>query len=357
MQNTLRCVLLSLLLSFSLSLNRVCLNPEGNEVDWYAIFLYPQNSSKEGILSYGYFDASSTSLQYYAYTEETFPPNRVTKYTLSPDTDYNFFFWNDDKTCKDDTESKSASSSKAHAKGELIMDKDNGVFLQHSLPRFPTRMKNGEILTELPGNAGIYGQTFLCISVETKTSYEIAELLNYINVSNNLSVTKDRVNPTENEWIRKLIDNKYSTKYPLTKETVIKSKDGKDFTFFSKSHRQKDVPYDTTLRQKYGTSFFVRTWSRPSLSPMICEDKQLLNVLDVAFDNNKFTYGKDKEHSKWAVSASGNICCFGDVNHTDSQKNRGGHIVCFENENLAKEMRGAIVTSDLCPNKFLAFME
>ena len=348
-------LLLYILISFTLCANKVCLNPEGKKVDWYAIFLFPENSSSEGVLSYGYFDASSTSMKYYTYEESTFPPNRVTSYALDSATDYNFFFWNDDKTCKDDTESQSASSTKAHAKGELIMDKNSGVFLQHSLPRFPTRMRSGEILTELPSNSGIYGQTFLCISVSTETSYKLAELLNYINVSNNLSITKDRVNTEENQWIRKLIDNKYNSSYPLTQETVIKSSGGTEFTFYGKCHKQLDIPYDTTLRDKYSTDFYVRTWSRPSLSPAVCESYKILNILDVNF-NNQFAFEKDKEHSKWAVGSTKDICCFGDLNHTDSQKSRGGNIICFKNANLAKEMRNAIVNMDSCSSNFLSYM-
>ena len=92
-------LLLYILISFTLCANKVCLNPEGKKVDWYAIFLFPENSSSEGVLSYGYFDASSTSMKYYTYEESTFPPNRVTSYALDSATDYNFFFWNDDKTC------------------------------------------------------------------------------------------------------------------------------------------------------------------------------------------------------------------------------------------------------------------
>lgn len=347
-------ILASLLsLTISTTGDKTCKSPNGEPVDWYAVFLFPQNSSPEGVLSYGYFGSTSTEMTFHSYKIDEFPPNRVTTFAQSKDKDFNFFFWNDDKTCKDDTKSQPASNSKAHAKGELIFDKKSGVFLLHSLPRFPTRMLDGTILTELPGNAGIYGQTFLCISTDESTPYKLAELLNYINISNNLSVKEDRLNNPANPWVEKLIINKYSSSYPLLLETEIQSKGKQTFTFFSKSHRKKDVPYDLTLRQKYGDNFFVRTWSRPSLSPSICEDNKLLNILDVQYD--KWAFGKDKEHSKWAVAETKNICCFGDVNHTDSQKNRGGNIVCFENKKLHDIMIKAIAVKDSCPNKFLSF--
>ena len=40
-------LLLYILISFTLCANKVCLNPEGKKVDWYAIFLFPENSSSE----------------------------------------------------------------------------------------------------------------------------------------------------------------------------------------------------------------------------------------------------------------------------------------------------------------------
>ena len=136
-------------------------------------------------------DNTLNSLQYYLYEESTFPPTMITSYVTSNSNsaDFNYFFWNDDLTVKDG-ESKSAPSSRAHAKGSLVYDKSNGAFLLHSLPRFPTRTSTNEILTELPSNAGSYGQHFLCITVSKTTSEKIAELLNYINISNNASVSR-----------------------------------------------------------------------------------------------------------------------------------------------------------------------
>ena len=64
----------------------------------------------------------------------------------------------------------------------------------------------------------------------------IAELLNYINISNNFSVDKDYVNSEENEWNSKLIENRYYSSYRIELQTIIKSKKGIEFNFLSKSH-------------------------------------------------------------------------------------------------------------------------
>ena len=197
--------------SKSSDIKRVCLSPEGNEVDWYAIFLYPEKSTSYNKLLYGYFDEYSNELINREYEKETFPPNLLTKLTLDQkNNNFNYFFWNDYNTCIDDMKKMGCSDSKAHAKGTLIYDEKGGAFLLHSLPRFPSRYNNGTITTELPSNSGLNAQSFLCISISKNSAEKIAKILNFINICNNKSVLRDRVNKKGNEWIMKLISNAYT---------------------------------------------------------------------------------------------------------------------------------------------------
>jgi deoxyribonuclease-2 len=327
----------------SCSSNKVCRNPQGNEVDWYTIFFMPASASLDGKIYYGYFDPTLSNLKYYSYSEYTFPPNFITQYAKTAGTDFNYFFWNDDKTIKDG-EPIGASSSKAHAKGSLVYDMNNGAFLLHSLPRFPTRNARNDLLTELPSNGGLNGQTFLCITVDKNTAEQIAKLLDCINVSINKSINSDRVNRSPNEFVNDLINSRMNNACDQKHTVKIRSKGNKVFTFFGKNYRYKIIPYDTTLREVYYDDFYVRTWSRPALAPSLYETFNLVNVLDVKF--GLYNFGINKEHSKWAVSKNKNIVCFSDLNHTESQKERGGHIVCFENQKLHKIMLNAIVRTD-----------
>lgn len=61
-----------------------------------------------------------------------------------------------------------------------------------------------------------------------------------------------------------------------------------------------------------------------------------------------YGYAKGSEHSKWAVSVNKNVVCFGDLNHCESQQNRGGNIVCFENKKLHDIIIDSIVDIDAC---------
>ena len=336
-------IFLSLLIFFvSCTTNKVCRNPDGEEVDWYAIFFMPASVSN-GVINYGYFDPSLKKLQFYEYSQETFPPTQITRYVTEGGEDFNYFFWNDDKTLKD-CNATNAPSTKAHAKGSLVYDEDNGAFLLHSLPRFPTRTKNNEVLEELPSNGGLYGQTFFCMTVDKKNAEQIAKLLNCVNVCINHSVDYDRVNTSPNTWVNALINNKMDSSCSIQHTVKIKSKEGEEFTFFGKNYKNKIIPYETTLREEYEDDVFLRTWSRPALAPSLSDDYNLVNVLDVDFGT--YAYYVTKEHSKWAITKSKNIVCFSDLNHTESQKERGGQIVCFENKKLHNIMKNAIVSVD-----------
>ncbi len=332
-----------LIILISCSSNKVCRNPDGEEVDWYTIFFMPSSASSNNKIYYGYYDPTLADLEYYEYSEDTFPPNFITKYAKGKGKDFNYFFWNDDKTLKN-SKSESASSTKAHAKGSLVYDNDNGAFLLHSLPRFPTRNVNNDILTELPSNGGSYGQTFLCISLDKKNSEQIAKLLNCVNVSINKSVKTDRVNNSPNSWINALINNKMDCTCSIQHTVKIKSKGNEVFTFYGKNYKNKIIPYDTTMRQAYEDHFYVRTWSRPALAPPLNDTYNLVNVINVTF--GKYSFDVNQEHSKWALAYSKNVVCFADLNHCESQKERGGNIVCFENKKLHDIMKSAITATD-----------
>ena len=184
------------------------------------------------------------------------------------------------------------------------------------------------------------------MTVTKTTSEKIAELLNYINVSNNASVKKDNVNSSANKWITALINNHYDTSYPIELQSTIKSKGGVDFNVISKSYLKKVTPYDTTIRYTYYDDFYVRTWTKPELAPAICEDYSIFNVQNIKF--GQYSYSKGKEHSKWAISVYKHVNCFADLNHCPSQANRGGNIICFENELLHDIMKDAVVDIDSC---------
>ena len=340
-------ILLFFFLNFETSKEFMCRSPSNKNVDWYVMTLFPK-SSTENILKYSYIDNTMNKLIFKEHSDETFPPNYITNYILENEKKkkINYFFWNDDMSVKEDKESKSCPKNKAHAKGTLVYNNRNGVLLQHSLPRFPTRTKKNKVLIEMPSNTGIYGQHFLCISISKETSEKIVELLNYIQAKINKSVLKDFVNKEPNEWVISLINEEYKKTFPEFLTSEIYSLKGKKFKIFSKSYLHDEIPYDNTIRQEYKDSFYIRSWIKPNLAPELCEEYNILNALTVKFGD--FSYTKGKEHSKWAVSENKNIICFSDLNHCESQSIRGGNIFCMEDDIISNIYRNAIVEKGSC---------
>lgn len=354
-----RKMLFLFLFTFTLGKNtnpRSCKNPQGKEVDWFVIFLFPETSSKNP-LSYGYFDNMSQEMTYMLYDKLTFPGIRVIEEYEGKGT--NYFFWNDDTTV-DGGDKTSASMGRAHSKGGLIFDKDSGLLISHSLPRFPRRNEKNEIEFSFPSNAGIYGQTFICITVDKENAIKIVDTLNIINPSLVENVGSDMTQNPGNESVLKLIKNRYDSKSPLSKITEVTSKGGSNFEVFSKNKKEHQLPYDKAIPQHFNDGMYVETWTRPEMIPSICnETHQVLNVNNLNF--NGFIYENTNEHSKWGVGIKNDFCCFGDLNRTESQKKRGGNVICLHNAKLADIMRKAITSSDTCSmkneSKFLEFLQ
>lgn len=334
-----------------------CQSPENKKVEWYVIFLFPSTASKSKTLSYGYFDNLSKDLKYYKFENDSFPPLKIPTQLDGIDANadkVNYFFWNDDMTSEE--QKKSAGAGKAHSKGGLAYDKDTGYFLLHSLPRFPKRNSEGVFYKELPDNAGKFGQTFICLSLDKDNSVSIVDHLNIINpqiiVKHGDTDNVDK----KNDAVAKFIKNRGDSKLPTTKISTI-STNKEVFTFFAKGKNYDKLPYDTLIPEHYKDGLFVETWTKPAMLDSICDgDYEIVNVENLKF--GEFEFDKNMEHSKWAVSKTKNIACFGDLNRTESQKNRGGLTVCFENKKLADLMKKAIVNKESCNKKeVLEFLE
>jgi deoxyribonuclease-2 len=323
-------------------------NPSGDEVDWYSIFMIPKSSSGTDTIAFGYMDSTSTTMKYTQYKKGNFPPISMTSsIKLKSVKNVNYFFWNDDT-------GGSVSSTKAHSKGALVYDKDGGYFLSHSLPRFPAIIKE-EISDDFPDNAGIFAQSWLCVSISKTEAIKIANELTITNPQVYINVDEDMVDSPPNEIITKLIKNRGDPKLPKEHQVSIESKGKIKFDIFSKSKEKNDLQWDYIVPSFYSDSFYSETWTKPERLPNVCDQKyQVLNVLTLKF--GKFEFAYDNEHSKWSVAKKKNVICFGDLNRTESQKSRGGMVTCFENTKLAGAVRDTITDYEKCTKEALIFL-
>jgi deoxyribonuclease-2 len=315
--------------------------------------LLPCNSHKDCKLTYLYYD-EKTGPNQYLFDTQTFPPIRDTHEIdgLNPKDKVNYFFWNDDTSTEE--ELSSAGPGKAHSKGGLVYNKDSGYYLMHSLPRFPRRTIDNQLVDELPDNAGIYAQHFLCITTDLANNLKIVDTLNIINPQIILK-NGDEDNVGNNESVMKLIKNRSDAKLPSFDIFHINSIGKKKFTFFPRSKFEERLQFDFHIPNFYEDHFYVETWSKPKLLNSICD--RLFNVMNVrALKFGDHEYANVYEHAKWSVAVNKDIACFGDLNRTEQKTARGGNVICVKDKKLANLMRNAITEHDKCKPRFL-FLE
>lgn len=320
---------------------KYCKSHMDKYVDWYVIFTIPRSERNNKSIIYYYFDNYLETFSDYIFQNNTFPPNKILDYVISDDFMTNYIIWNDDKTIMNNKREISGKN-KAHSKGFLIYDYDSGVFFSHTIPKYPLRDNNNNILKILPDNFGKYGQSMLCISLSKNDSEELIKILRFININVVKIVSKDRVNTFPNLSLFNIIMNEKLTNEEIDNLIKIKSLNLENFYFIVKNHKKEVIPYDTTLRYIFKDDFYVRTWSKPKLSVADNYNNLFIkNIYNIKI--GKYYISINKDHSKWAIAKNKNIICFSDLNHVISQKNRGGMIICFENKNLHKYLYDCII--------------
>jgi deoxyribonuclease-2 len=329
-------ILLSLLITFVISDS--CISPSGKPVDWYVIYQLPQKETK-GVLDYAYIDNNEKDFTIYP-DNQNFPPTAQT-YNLNK-SGINYITWNDDATNGD--YKPKYDERVAHSKGVLAFNEKAGFYIIHSLPRFPFHNEK-TIMNVLPSNAGFFGQTFFCMTIDYATANNVLDaLLNIeplILLNNIVSKKPDVVNK-----INKLINKDYSNRKEF-KQITISTVGGQEVELFIKGPTDT-LPWDGLIPGHYRDDFYVETWTKPALLPNVCGKVKTLNILDIHI--GPYDFHDVEDHSKWGVGKKKNIVCYGDLNRTQSQEKRKGSIACFKSA-ISSKVREFIHENQECPSK------
>jgi deoxyribonuclease-2 len=149
-----------------------CVDETGQEVDWWVLYKLPRESAKKSDpqilkdgLGYVVF-SSRTAKRGWQLSERSIgdpesPPGR----TLSPlysSKDLLHIFYNDEHP------SGNTSFTDGHTKGVVAFSaKGLGFWLVHSVPKYPPDPKTSY---GYPHTGQVYGQSFLCVSLDAKKS-------------------------------------------------------------------------------------------------------------------------------------------------------------------------------------------
>jgi deoxyribonuclease-2 len=239
------------------------------------------------------------------------------------------------------------SSGSAHAKGVLFGEKDGGVWLVHSVPKFPDlEAKAFEWSTST-----IYGQSFMCMTLPDSDSIEqVANQLTFFHPTtfkSSIPSGLKKAYPT----LQKVIDKDFVRGTSVANLSVGSGRSATTVTSFAKDpHWGKDLGEDL-VSPHFKQGFLWETWRRPAMATFCAgsdHDYDSVNVLSMKFgDLEEYSYTKD--HSKWGVSTdpSKALVCIGGINRMESQRKRGGGTVCMSSPSLYAAYSKSIATSEL----------
>jgi deoxyribonuclease-2 len=320
-----------------------CKSASNKDVSWFAAWKVP--SIKDKIPSHvsgtGFFYTDpTTTLSEATSTVDATTGNPLYYSTLpmyaSKPEKYGYMLISDQPAHR----TSNPSDSYAHKKGILIFDDDNGIFIEHSVPRFPN---DPNITNEYgyPSTGTIYGQSFLCATLTHAQIEQWAQGMliekGYVYASNIPSYASKMPS------LGKIINKQWDP--TLQKVTTIKTS-GAEFVLFSKGAKWGQDLYHDFITQHFKTNLYSQTWARGigTFSSNCTGPYNTYNVLNLNFQGVKWTRMND--HSKW--SYVGDYICIGGINRQVKQKERGGGSWCIKDAALAKTMKNVITDYEKC---------
>jgi hypothetical protein len=227
----------------------------------------------------------------------------------------------------DQTVSKTASSSKAHAKGILHFDDVTGGFLMiHSIPHFVDTSDG--TFKSTTRETSMYGQSIVCMSLDN---------------ANVVTTIVDHIMSQNAEIYQNTFPN---TVKPRPKVDRMISNMPFGFKLVTKTSLSEEHPFEKMLVEHFQTGWLVNTWGRPYMGSVCNTQYKVSNIVFKSLNAVTMKYTQD--HSKWALSYGDDrrIVCIGDLNHMESQATRGGSFLCIDNLSLYRAFYSTLLNDE-----------
>ena len=319
-----------------------CKDENGMPVDWYVAAKLPKLKYhsdpriNQGI-AYLYMTDQTANQGWQLSNRGIDANNSILANTLEPlyNKKNKDIFW----ALYNDQPPSEGTRSDRHAKGVVMVNKDQGFWLIHSVPKFPSVSISS---FEYPSNGKQYGQSFLCVSFGSDQFYTIGKQLQYNEIATyasnipgvlaQYSYYPSLYNATRNRRI---------SVPPYNSEAVIKSLNSMEFTSFAKAKAWNNSLYEEFIAPRLQTDLHVQSWLNPAkkVLPSVCVGNyRIFNVARGTYQPAKANYMSTSDHSKWAVSMhheddpapSTKWICIADINRVDTQRVDGGGALCFQ---------------------------
>lgn len=318
-------------------MNITPLDEDGKAVDWWFAYKVPKlakstDSPTATGYEYIYFDRNVGKV--------VKSPNLLTDgkgaldLTLKsvfdkPDATTGWILYNDEMP----TDTKRLdSSSFGHTKGVIAFDtaSKTALWLLHSWPKFAD-----------PGAAGmptpIYGQTYLCLSLDMATASQIAgQMANHQEPQvyvPRIPAALDKKDPLY--LLTQTLD-------PNAKgdANVIdcKSRGGLAFKVIAKNRKWNKDFWNDLVGPTLKADMDVETWIRGKIPPVLDSDG-IHKTFDVKYIDLSplgvpWTWPETHDHAKWGITTDFDWVCVGDINRMVSQEKRGGGTIAFQDPTL-----------------------
>ncbi|XP_041862342.1 deoxyribonuclease-2-beta-like [Melanotaenia boesemani] len=320
-----------------------CRNDQGDQVDWYILYKLP--NIKDGGLSYFYMDESTNGWK--LSKEKINSTSGSLANTLKPLLDFydkktegfGYLLYNDQPPNQ-----KTVSSSYGHSKGVVMLNRQTGVWLSHSTPKFPTYRRKDF----WPDSGKTNAQTFICVHFGYDQFKIIGLQLQYIHAySYDFDLPK-----TFHEELRCVAHRScYPRKEPWFSVMKLTSLMKRSFLSFAKHTRYDDDLYSGLIAKWAKGNLFAKSWGKMHQPlPSNCSSSiphHVNNVKEVELLKGK-PFSNTMDHSKWCVTSGGGLICIADMNREKSQMSRGGGAICTDDTVVAKAFIALISQYEPC---------
>lgn len=343
-----------------------CKDDKNADVDWFFLYKLPRGAQNKAKVSvprgdeYVYVDSNTPSSAAFwtlspknIFESDGAVANTIAPLTLAKKpTNLTYAVYNDQPPYRPGDN----KTSNGHTKGLFIFDEKTGVWLIHSVPKFPENLHRGVYV--FPQSGRQFGQIMLCVTFPSSQLETIAThlRLQYPNIYDGYAPASLRkTHPSLNL----LLARKFIREAPWVLTATLKDVAQNAYVSFAKHGRYNKDVYSGVVAESLKSNLLASTWRNGAggKAPADCNDTYTVtNIEKLTFNLGKqqqMTFKNTEDHSKWAISSetAKSFVCAGTLNRMHSQYRRGGETLCFKNALLHKLLLKTVTDSEDCPIK------
>jgi deoxyribonuclease-2 len=318
-------------------MNITALDEAGKPVDWWFSYKVPRLDNIAG-------SPTATGYEYVYYDPNVGKvvrsPNLLTDGKGALDLTVKSVFENADATTgwilyNDEMPSDAKrldSSSFGHTKGVIAFDtaSKTACWLLHSWPKYADP-KSSDMPTP------IYGQTYLCISIDLATASKIADqMANHQEPQ--VYVPRIPASLDKKDPLYVLTQNLNPNAAADANVIQCKSRGGLAFQVIAKNRKWNKDFWNDLVGPTLKSDINVETWIRGKIPPVLDSDG-IHKTFDVKYIDLSplglpWTWPETHDHAKWGITVDSDWVCVGDINRMVSQEKRGGGTIAFQDAGL-----------------------